>query len=426
MMILPSAGSTSLAALVQSRGGAGTTGGVLAEMRASVPGGQGAEKQPVPLFSTLLAASMPRAAQSTPDLAQTGLPGDDALSREVALAGLADDLMAGLIASPGTISLSEAVAQFVDVLQQFDVATGGNATEVLAANLAGFDAEGLAGLDAAAADPASLFAALAELAGISSVANHRGLVSSSQVPQENPVQGKAASSDPLFTPTVLKDGAGAPSSRGGAPWAVSVPDVFSMQKLPASPGDPHFNTRALVAGAIASAAAGAEGDAVPLFATSTDARSVAASMPDIARPAEPGPRPTSGFARNVVQQIRGASFVDGHTRIALAPRGLGEIEIDMRADEAGKLRVVLRAENPAVLQALRGDRDGLLLALADGGAGAEDAELEFEDFSRRQQRDPEFADATPGRKTDADPDDTTLIAAPPGRPTGTGTLDMLT
>ena len=146
----------------------------------------------------------------------------------------------------------------------------------------------------------------------------------------------------------------------------------------------------------------------------------------MARPVDVWQPPASGFARNLVQQIRTAKFVDGHTRISLAPRGLGEIEIDMRPDEAGKLRIILRAENPAVLHALRGDRDGLLLTLTESGADIREADLSFEDFSHRQRRETDLAHAPSLRI----PEDG-LVEAPeveitPARITAAGSLDMLT
>ncbi|MGP1358093.1 flagellar hook-length control protein FliK, partial [Roseicyclus sp.] len=93
-----------------------------------------------------------------------------------------------------------------------------------------------------------------------------------------------------------------------------------------------------------------------------------------------------GFARNLVGQVRATPLAEGTTRIELRPRGLGDIEIDMRHDEAGKLRIILKAENPVVLSALRNDRDMLIGALREGGAAVEDADLSFESFGGHQSR----------------------------------------
>ena len=94
----------------------------------------------------------------------------------------------------------------------------------------------------------------------------------------------------------------------------------------------------------------------------------------------------NNFARVLGEQVRRSSFSEGRTRIELAPRGLGDIEIDLRQEEAGRLRVVLRAENPAVLQAFRADRDMLLNILGDSGARVEDADLELMDFGGHGER----------------------------------------
>jgi hypothetical protein len=98
-----------------------------------------------------------------------------------------------------------------------------------------------------------------------------------------------------------------------------------------------------------------------------------------ANPAQP-----NGFARNLAGQIRGVSFTEGTTRIELTPQGLGRMEIEIAPDEAGKLRVVIRAENPAVLNALRSDREMLAGLLRDGGASVDDSAMSFEEFGQRQ------------------------------------------
>lgn len=165
---------------------------------------------------------------------------------------------------------------------------------------------------------------------------------------------------------------------------------------------------------------------MPLPVTTLDARPLTPGAPDMMRAPDAGLPPASGFARNLVQQIRTAQFSDGQTRISLAPRGLGEIEIDMRPDEAGKLRIILRAENPAVLQALRGDRDGLLLTLSSSGADVRDADLSFEDFSHRHRREAEQGEAPSQRAPETGRliEDDLVLPVPRHRPVGS--LDMLT
>lgn len=104
----------------------------------------------------------------------------------------------------------------------------------------------------------------------------------------------------------------------------------------------------------------------------------------------------NGFARNLAGQIRGVSFSEGTTRIELSPQGLGSIEIEIAPDEAGKLRVVLRAENPAVLNAMRSDREMLAGLLRDGGTTVDDSAMSFEDLGQRRG---EQGQETPGART---------------------------
>jgi hypothetical protein len=95
------------------------------------------------------------------------------------------------------------------------------------------------------------------------------------------------------------------------------------------------------------------------------------------------------FARHLAAQVSGTRISEGSTRIELTPRGLGDIEIDMRHDEAGKLRVVLKADNPAVLTAFRQDRELLLGALRESSGGdvvGSDVDLSFESFAGHQSR----------------------------------------
>ncbi|WP_146010247.1 flagellar hook-length control protein FliK [Acidimangrovimonas sediminis] len=98
-------------------------------------------------------------------------------------------------------------------------------------------------------------------------------------------------------------------------------------------------------------------------------------------PGAQAPAPAAAFAGMIGLQLRAAQPDEGVTRIALSPRGLGEIEIDMKRDAAGKLNVVVRAENPMVLTALRNDQARLGEILGGTGAGAAPT-LDFESFGR--------------------------------------------
>ncbi|WP_370285344.1 flagellar hook-length control protein FliK [Pseudooceanicola nanhaiensis] len=84
--------------------------------------------------------------------------------------------------------------------------------------------------------------------------------------------------------------------------------------------------------------------------------------------------------REVLAQVRAQVGDQGRIRVELRPEGLGAVEIDLGPDEAGQLRVVVRAENAAVLAALRGDRDGLLMLLRGAGHDVQDGAMSFGDF----------------------------------------------
>ena len=104
-----------------------------------------------------------------------------------------------------------------------------------------------------------------------------------------------------------------------------------------------------------------------------------------------GPTPqqqpqVSGFAANLVGQIKGTQIADGTTRVELSPRGLGGIEIDLSRDDEGTLKVTVRAENPSVMGALRDNREALLLALRDSGVSLENNSLGFEDFGQGNRK----------------------------------------
>jgi len=155
------------------------------------------------------------------------------------------------------------------------------------------------------------------------------------------------------------------------------------------------------------------------------------AAPEVAhiRPPEAHAHQPSGFSRGITDQIRKATFSEGRTRIELAPRGLGEIEIDVQPGEAGRLRVVVRAENPAVLHALRTDRDSLLNLLDDSGVSVEDGDLELGDFSDRTSNSDDDIWEGSGGPGDADEDDAanTAAGAPTRRDTiSNGVLDITT
>ena len=131
----------------------------------------------------------------------------------------------------------------------------------------------------------------------------------------------------------------------------------------------------------------------PTFHTVMEAK---ASPPDAATPQRtqsPAPLPAD-VQHGIRTQISGVQISEGRTRVELTPRGLGDIEIDLRQD-GGQLRVVLRVENPAVLAGLRQDRDGIVAMLRDGGVELGDNALAFESFDGHRSRGQSNPDGQP-------------------------------
>ena len=99
------------------------------------------------------------------------------------------------------------------------------------------------------------------------------------------------------------------------------------------------------------------------------------------------PAAASSFSKNIANQIQEVTLSPGRTRIELAPRGLGSVVIDLHPKESGGLQVVLRAENPAVLHALRSDREALLAILSNSDVQQENVSLNFQSFGQSESRD---------------------------------------
>jgi len=144
-----------------------------------------------------------------------------------------------------------------------------------------------------------------------------------------------------------------------------------------------------------------------LSAPQPTAAPLISSIAETSAPAQTQAAPQNGLARNLAGQIRGVSFSEGTTRIELSPQGLGKIEVEIAADEAGKLRVVLRAENPAVLNAMRSDREMLAGLLRDGGTTVDEGAMSFEEFGQQRQtnrQDGGAGQVTAGLSLEDEPD----------------------
>lgn len=346
---------------------------------------------------------------------------------DAALADLGTELralFASLVTDSDETPELDAVKEFLGILHQFDLETGADATGILTACLARLDEQGLATLEYAALDPVALIAALAQLADIpeqtvQAALPLRPFAPALSMAKPVPSFSNAPMSSVREVASAFVEASALPppsaAVRGG------IPAIFGRES--------QADARSLVLNVIAQTVAGAEREGQFLSAPAAESRHVTGSLADALRPmaAPSQAAPATGFARNLVQQIRTASLSEGQTRIALAPRGLGEIEIDLRPDEAGRLRIVLRAENPAVLQALRSDRDGLLTVLSESGAATEDADLEFEDFSRRSSRQAEETTEAPFGAADPEAEDPPQVnPSPLQQSLADGALDILT
>lgn len=234
-------------------------------------------------------------------------------------------------------------------------------------------------------------------------------------------------------PVVLLQGPDAPEPRAGQ--AAAANDPASAATDGGEGGDPRTPQTAGGQGRVADApgptdafkqvAAAAPRDAaLPPPLPAAEARAAAApqgpAAPAAARAADAPPSPLPAEA---AQQIRKASFSEERTRIELSPRGAGGLEVDLEPAEAGKLRVVIRAENPAMLQALRSDRDTLQALLTGSGLSSGNGGLEYESFGDRRRRD-DFQAGQGGAGADCGEDDQRI--EPARRHIPAGRLDIIT
>lgn len=133
------------------------------------------------------------------------------------------------------------------------------------------------------------------------------------------------------------------------------------------------------------------------------------------------------LARHVGAQISPAGLTEGRTQITLRPDGLGAVEIELKTDPSGRLSVLLRVENPTVLQALREERNALLMSLEQAGLDLDGHGLSFDSFGESAEHGPERGRGAPASaERGPEPE-----VAAPKRPryaplTGGGRIDILT
>ncbi|MBM2575690.1 flagellar hook-length control protein FliK [Jannaschia sp. Os4] len=152
---------------------------------------------------------------------------------------------------------------------------------------------------------------------------------------------------------------------------------------------------------------------------------VPGSEPTAPRSAAEAPRPA--FA-SVTEGLRRVRLAEGRTRIELSPRELGDLQIDLRHDPSGRLTVVLRVENPAVLSAMRGDRDALLATLREGGVSVDLSDLSFESFGGHHAARDAWGErqAPVGRPPSGAPDPIPSDPRPPRTAALVANLDIFT
>ncbi|RRH75789.1 flagellar hook-length control protein FliK [Falsigemmobacter faecalis] len=82
----------------------------------------------------------------------------------------------------------------------------------------------------------------------------------------------------------------------------------------------------------------------------------------------PSPRAEpSALQRNLLDRLSEVNLEEGRSRFLLRPRGLGVVEIDLTRLMGGRMQVVLRLENPMVLDGLRAEADQLGAWLEERG-----------------------------------------------------------
>lgn len=102
----------------------------------------------------------------------------------------------------------------------------------------------------------------------------------------------------------------------------------------------------------------------------------------------PSPPKSTKFSDALMTQIKRVHLAEGQTRVALQPRGLGEIDIDIQSDDDGITRVVVRVENPAVLNALHDTKPELARALGLAEGSTLDFQEQFSRNNRQSAQDP--------------------------------------
>lgn len=144
-----------------------------------------------------------------------------------------------------------------------------------------------------------------------------------------------------------------------------------------------------------------------------------ANRPGLEQTASSGAPDRPRFAAALTAQIRAA---EGRTVIELSPRGLGQVEVDIRTETDGSVKVTIRADNLMVLNTLRDAREMLAqsIGVADG------AVLDFQEGSLGQEQGRQGSALTQGVTGDDDGLATAVEPVAQAEVIGGGQLDIMT
>lgn len=114
---------------------------------------------------------------------------------------------------------------------------------------------------------------------------------------------------------------------------------------------------------------GAEGEPADFGFQSADA--VKATMAPV-RPVDTlavPARPASPLVKSVADQVSRQANDDGKLTLHLRPHGMGLIEMEVNRDQNGRAEIIMRVQNPMVLDALRAERTAMLDLIGSQGSG---------------------------------------------------------
>lgn len=103
-------------------------------------------------------------------------------------------------------------------------------------------------------------------------------------------------------------------------------------------------------------------------------------QPQVAKPNVPP------LVRNVIERMQELDLEPGKTKIVLKPQGLGTLEIDLTQASDGQIQLIIRAENPIVLEALRQENGALSSLMGAKGFDLAGGEAQLGQYQRPQKQ----------------------------------------